>query len=924
MKFITLSIKLCLALTITYLPMPTLISMQGDIPLVQIIKSQRDKLMADILTTLKDASKTADDLDSIIKTKARDAKISIKELVDSSINFGRDDKKNIMLAYSFLLHQAVEHSTVEKLKKLISLKANLEARDSNDLTPLNKAIKLQKLPQVCCLLDAESDIYAAEKYGDLTAVGLAIATKNHLIILEILGSKMCATTTNKKHGIPPLKKETELFLKIDPLIKHLNYCSSLCKYQLTETQKMSQVEVPENSIDNNTPLHSLAFIGKVECIKHVTIHRPDYHTTFNNGGYNPIHVATLAACDSVKVHNYIRPRFIETIKLLIECDPASLHYKTIHGFTPLHLACGNKNIELVELFLRLGANSNTVAVNGDTPRTIAKAQQCDIDDLIKNIQTSTLRARKHTFDEITKKIDAQVSAEELKTTIITSSETLSITPRELVNTFNVITRTATETTQEQRETLSLLHYIIEWATVEHLKTLIDLGAYLDYQDSHGFTPLQKAIRLQQLDFVRCLLDHGSDIHLKNTFYKIPLTALGLAIGIASENINETSMRIVEEILGSEQCHFTKYSSEQHELPDLATLPTEFAATINAIITHLKEYCRYFSPEDNDMLLDEQAILPKALAKSTPLHTVAALGKVECINDAYENASWRTKHYNDNGHMPIHVATLAALKSLTPDSKVHPRRLETIKLLLTLEPKSIDYTTSTGLTPLHLTCQAKNLELIELFLNRHANPDAVVVIDKQEETPRTLADKLGFKNQFEKIIFKPTIDELSKSMQHMSINRTKPTCPDLCAAAIWNKPELIDYLLAHGANPETELYQGKNALLLALENRRHPFIQRLLIDPVTKRPRAFTERLINTIVMYKDDNGEYPVTALYSAITFGDDQATEILLSCGAKTGIDGKCGNFTPLQVAQYNSERNPEDLKQKAIFNMLTLREVK
>ena len=83
--------------------------------------------------------------------------------------------------------------------------------------------------------------------------------------------------------------------------------------------------------------------------------------------------------DKEKVTHLVHPLSIaikrgacgSILMLLGSDDRFIIHLKEPDGYTPLHLAAGCGNVNLVRLLLRLGANPNSVCNEGYTPFMVA-------------------------------------------------------------------------------------------------------------------------------------------------------------------------------------------------------------------------------------------------------------------------------------------------------------------------------------------------------------------------------------------------------------------------------------------------------------------------------------------------------------------------------------------------------------------------
>jgi ankyrin repeat protein len=117
--------------------------------------------------------------------------------------------------------------------------------------------------------------------------------------------------------------------------------------------------VSERSHDGWTPLHLAAFFGHVEIATILLDSGAAMLTVSNNNEANlPINAAAAGARNAV-------------VKLLVErgCPPDAR--SSDQGYTALHLAANNANIELIQFLLLSGADRTLKTGAGETPLDLA-------------------------------------------------------------------------------------------------------------------------------------------------------------------------------------------------------------------------------------------------------------------------------------------------------------------------------------------------------------------------------------------------------------------------------------------------------------------------------------------------------------------------------------------------------------------------
>jgi ankyrin repeat protein len=127
--------------------------------------------------------------------------------------------------------------------------------------------------------------------------------------------------------------------------------------------------VNERSHDGWTPLHLAAFFGRVELVKILLeAGAPMLAISNNNESNLPINAAAAGRRNDV-------------VRLLVErgCPPDAR--ASDQGYTTLHLAANNGNVELVEFLLRSGADRSLKTGAGQTAHDLAVKQGHSIPSL---------------------------------------------------------------------------------------------------------------------------------------------------------------------------------------------------------------------------------------------------------------------------------------------------------------------------------------------------------------------------------------------------------------------------------------------------------------------------------------------------------------------------------------------------------------
>ncbi len=218
---------------------------------------------------------------------------------------------------------------------------------------------------------------------------------------------------------------------------------------------------------------------------------------------------------------------------------------------------------------------------------------------------------------------------------------------------------------------------------------------------------------------------------------------------------------------------------------------------------------------------------------TPLFDCARKGKVQIAKkliDKYANVNVE----NRQGELPIHLASfkgdLAFIKLLiesgsflnkqTKEDKypVHYAiaggRHDVIDFLIKKSNQSYDMRDSHGNTLLHHATKTSNVVLIDMLLNQNLDPNA---LNDHFETPIFNAVRFGTVE---------TIRLLLASDAYIDIKNRRFETP-LDTAMIFDKPENLQYITDYMATPKYERLADKQALSIAVLNRDHIFLRKLI-------------------------------------------------------------------------------------------------
>ncbi|MBV2146268.1 MAG: ankyrin repeat domain-containing protein, partial [Wolbachia endosymbiont of Pissodes strobi] len=248
------------------------------------------------------------------------------------------------------------NGNLDKVKDLIAQDANLETKDNNDNTPLHNACNNDHLKVVEYLIEKGASLKAKNKDGK-TPLDLAIQ-KGHTDIVQMI--KQIQSDLNEK--LLSAVKSSDLN-KVEDLISQgailevkdsngntlLHYASQNNHLEVVEYLIKKGASLKAKNKDGETPLELAVqknYIGIIEFLKKTQLDLDEEL------------LATVKGNDLNKV------------KALVS-QGASLEAKDNSDNTPLHNACNNGHVKVVEYLIKEGASLKAKNKDGEAPLHVA-------------------------------------------------------------------------------------------------------------------------------------------------------------------------------------------------------------------------------------------------------------------------------------------------------------------------------------------------------------------------------------------------------------------------------------------------------------------------------------------------------------------------------------------------------------------------
>jgi ankyrin repeat protein len=254
------------------------------------------------------------------------------------------------------LHKAVLRNDEKIVKLVIDGGADVNAKKSNDWTPLLLAAKLGNLEVVNALLGkgANVDDKTSSKY-QFTPLHLA-ARNGHNEVIEALLDKNANINARTEFEFTPLHLAADN--------GHLDAVQALLKD--------NHIIINAETKDKSTPLHLASKKDHLSVVEALLAKSADVNAQ-NKNGFTPLHFAALNG-------------HADVINKLLENPKIDIDARTTQGKTYLHLAAGKGHLIIVKTLIAKNADVNIKDRDGNTASDVAHS---GVKDYISSIYKKT-------------------------------------------------------------------------------------------------------------------------------------------------------------------------------------------------------------------------------------------------------------------------------------------------------------------------------------------------------------------------------------------------------------------------------------------------------------------------------------------------------------------------------------------------------
>ncbi|XP_065583414.1 ankyrin-1-like [Artemia franciscana] len=418
---------------------------------------------ADLCKLPIDKRKSSAEIDAMNAHGKTPLAIAIKannlNLVEILLDRGADPN------YGECLHYAVEKGRVNICKLLIDFGAKLDAMNAKKDTPLLIAIRNNNLELVIFLLDRGANPNCGECLHLIVQKGRADLCK----LLIKSGAELDAANAHGKTPLVTAIKANNLNLVEVLLDRGANPNCGECLHLAVQK---GRADLCKLLIKSGAELDATNAHGKTPLVTAIKVNNLNLVEILLDRGANP----NRGEC----LHLAVQKGRADLCKLLIDKmkSSAEIDAMNAHGKTPLATAIKANNLNLVEILLDRGADPNY----GECLHHAVKKGRVNICKLLIDFGA---------------KLDAMNAKKDTPLLIAIRNNNL-----ELV--ILLLDRGANPNCGE------CLHLFVQKGRADLCKLSIKSGAELDATNAHGKTPLVIAIKANNLNLVKILLDRGAD------------------------------------------------------------------------------------------------------------------------------------------------------------------------------------------------------------------------------------------------------------------------------------------------------------------------------------------------------------------------------------------------------------------------------
>ena len=331
-----------------------------------------------------------------------------------------------------------------------------------------------------------------------------------------------------------------------PRVAHLSPLHLACVCGHTDVAKLlldRGADTEAKLDDEETPIHFACLYGQVECAKVLIA----YHCNVDAQTRGDTPLMLTVACYGTRDAS-LKQRYFEIAKILIDagCD---VNIGDTQGLTPIHLAAGKEDPNLLKLLIQAGADVNSKSMN--LPKTpLLCAVYAALEENVNLLLSAGCNVNDVAFPGVTA-LSAAVDNEtmgivldllraganpQIRTDTVPVNTYLS--NKQYVMVLLLLAYGLDVNWQSPYDKASILVTVSRSGSLAMAKCLLQLGADPDLDTRLGTTPLWAAVKHDNERLVRTLLRWNCDLNTSSLEYNplIPISPIQLALINGNKNI----------------------------------------------------------------------------------------------------------------------------------------------------------------------------------------------------------------------------------------------------------------------------------------------------------------------------------------------------------------------------------------------------
>ncbi|CAH0395611.1 unnamed protein product [Bemisia tabaci] len=802
------------------------------------------------------------------------------------------------------VHYAIRCNMIDVAKILLEREENVDSNEcSSGFTPLHIAAEFGCLEIVNFLLSKKADVHKTTEYGWVPLH--AAAFYGHLEVVEALIRRGAGVNVRIVNGSTPL---------------HFAVENGHERVARTLLQSGADPNISDKQ-KGHTPLHNAALLGH-EGIAHVLLENGANAkaTTFLGG--TPLHFAAMKGhlkiaadllaqnvdihakdtSECAPLHYAARQEHTRIVKILIK-HGADVNVEGPQGLTSLHLAAkaGHESVMNVLISQKIGINKQDSY--GNTALFYAASSgKCNVIEVLLKNKAAVNIANYNGETPVQAALES--GCEDCVRILIAKSDLNDSSPelfliQAIAGNKSHILRYCLENNFQKHSSILknglALCLAVGTKNKESIELLIkhgaDVNAILDTNTPilpvvqnlmskfgvdvntilGGSMPLISAVRINQIDIVKLLLDLGADVNAQKgePLHRAVLLGRKDIIKVLLDRGARTYFKYEK---NKTLLHVAAEKGDENTVKMLINKKAPIKVVTDDNLTPLFSASRNGHEDVVKLLIAKQADVNFASNYGTPLDAALESGHFKVVEILLEHGAEFGSEDNRN-KTPFEIAIKCG-------------NFERAKTLLQQNDIEINVENSDGETLLHTASEEGNVEVVKFLVDNGADVNA-----RNHKAAHMAAGE--------------TMKNISEFLLAFSGVKLPKSGPDqltpLHYAAVCGNLEVVDYLIGHGADVNCEATTtGSRPIHLAAASGRKEIVEALIINGAIYNPVDFLGKTPLEITAFQDT--QILLKSIENLfVSVRKNNVVQVKKLIRNKVVVNARCSNYsTPLHYAAW------------------------